>query len=358
MMRLDSFRRALMLTAFAAVPVVITIWGFTVGAIAWDFHHELYPQARIMLEGRNPYPEDGFEPLEGNNHVWPPAAAALVAPFTLLPPGAADIMFALLGIACMALALWLVGVRDWRVFGVAALWPPMLIEPGLAHLTPMVMLIAAVAWRGQRSRYLGGISIGAGIAIKFFVWPLIIWLAAAGQRAGAALAAAVGCASLLALLPFTGFDAYVHALHRVSAAYDQDSYTVFGLVVQAGGSATVARALTLTLAAALVWGTWRYRSFTLAIATALVASPIVWLDYFALSAIPLAVARPQLSPAWFIPLIAVGAEGAGWQIGDVADTGRVIAAFGAVLTIAFRAEGAHVDAAAARARLANAADSS
>ncbi|HET7515428.1 MAG TPA: glycosyltransferase 87 family protein [Gaiella sp.] len=311
-----------------------------------------------MLEGRNPYPEGGFEPLVGNNHVWPPAAAALVAPLTVLSPAAADVTFMLFGIACMALALWLVGVRDWRVFGVAALWPPVLIEPRLGHLTPAVMLIAAIAWKGQRSRYLAGTSIGLGIAIKLFVWPLVVWLAAVGQRTGAAMAAAVGCASLLAVLPFTGFDAYVHALHRVSAAYDQDSYTVFGFIVQSGGSETVARVLTLALAVALLWGTWHYRSFTLAIGAALVASPIVWLDYFALSAIPLGIARPQLSPVWFVPLITVGAEGAGWKIGDVVDTARVLAAFGVVLTVAFRAEVARFDASDAGLSLATAPHSS
>jgi hypothetical protein len=356
-MRSDPLWRALTVFAFAAVPVLITIWVFTAGSIAWDFHHELYPQTKLMLEGENPYPEGDFEPLVGNNHVWPPAAAALVAPFTILPPSAADPIFALLGIACMGLALWLVGVRDWRVFGVAALWPPILIEPGLSHLTPAVMLLAAVAWRGQRSRYLAGVSIGLGIAIKLFVWPLIVWLAASGRKAGAAVATAVACMSLLAVLPFTGFDAYVDALRLVSSAYDQDSYTVFGLVVQAGGSETVARVLTVALAAALVWGTWHYRSFTLAIAAALIASPIVWLDYFALAAIPLGITRPQLSPVWFVPLVTVGAEGAGWQIGDVVDTTRVLAAFGAVLTVAFRAELARGEATIATVTLATATDS-
>ena len=54
---------------------------------------------------------------------WPPVAGYLVSPLTLLPVGVADIVMVLLGLACFALALWLVGVRDWRVYGVVALWP-------------------------------------------------------------------------------------------------------------------------------------------------------------------------------------------------------------------------------------------
>ena len=64
-------------------------------------------------------------------------------------------------------------------------------------------------------------------------------------------------------------------------------------------------------------GMWRYRSFALAIAAALVLSPIVWLDYFALAALPLALARPRLSAIWFLPIATWGLEGAGLGIGDV-----------------------------------------
>ncbi len=47
---------------------------------------------------------------------------------TLLPQLAADVTFALLGLALLGLALWIVGVRDWRVYGVVALWPPVYME--------------------------------------------------------------------------------------------------------------------------------------------------------------------------------------------------------------------------------------
>jgi hypothetical protein len=60
----------------------------------------------------------------------------------------------------------------------------------------------------------------------------------------------------------------------------------------------------------------------------------VWLDYFALAAIPLAIARPRLSSVWFVPLATIGAEGAGWKIGDVFDIVRVLAAFIVVLGVA------------------------
>jgi Glycosyltransferase family 87 len=330
--------RAIPIAALVVLPFLVTIAALTLGSLAWDFHHELYPQAKVMLDGRNPYPKGDFEPLVGSNHVWPPAAAALVAPLTPLPAGAADVVMALVGLACMGLAVWLVGVHDWRIYGVLALWPPVFIEPRLSHLTPFVMLLAALAWRVQRSTYRSGVYVGAAVALKLFVWPLAVWLASQRKRRATLLALSIAGCSLLLVLPFTGLDDYVNALRRVSAAYDQDSYTVFGLIVQSGGTVALAHAITVAFTAALAIGTWRYRSFALAVATSLVASPIVWLDYFALAAIPLAVARPRLAPLWFVPLATVGAEGAGWQIGDAWDTSRVLGVFALVLAVAFRSE--------------------
>ena len=40
------------------------------------------------------------------------------------------------------------------------------------------------------------------------------------------------------------------------------------------------------------------RAFTLAIVAAIALTPIVWLHYFALLVVPLALARPRLSWAW------------------------------------------------------------
>ena len=88
----------------------------------------------------------------------------------------------------------------------------------------------------------------------------------------------------------------------------------------------------------LLAATWRYRSFTLAIAAALTISPIVWLDYFALAALPLAIARPRLSWIWFLPLATWGLRGAGLNIGDPWDITRLLLVFSVVFAVAFREE--------------------
>ena len=131
-------RRVLPLALFAAIPAAVVVAMFVValrsGPLALDFHHELYPEAKQILSGQNPFPPKGTDLTRGENHVWPPIAAVLVAPLTLLPPGGADIAIGLLGLACIALALRLVGVRDWRVYGAAALWPRVTGEIRISHL--------------------------------------------------------------------------------------------------------------------------------------------------------------------------------------------------------------------------------
>jgi hypothetical protein len=337
-----ALRRVSTVLGLAVLPVVALIGMLVVAirtdSLSADFHHELYPQAKLLLDGVNPFPDPGWDPLAAPNFIWPPLAGYLVAPLTVLPPGAADVVIALLGLAALLLSLWLVGVRDWRVFGIVCLWPEVAGEMRVAHLTPVLALGAAVAWRTRRSPGAPGLAIGLATSVKFLMWPLVVWLAATRRARDVVVAVAVVCASLLLVLPYTGLDAYVRTLLRLGRAFDQDSYTVFGMLVQAGAPESAARAAMLLVGGALLVATWRYRSFTLAIAAGLALSPIVWLDYFALAAVPLAIHRPRLSWVWFVPLATWGLAGAGLGIGGFWSAARMLAVFAVVLGVAFAAE--------------------
>ena len=290
--------------------------GLDTNSLAVDFHHELYPQAKQLFAGENPYPGREFEPLVGGNFIWPPLTTLLVAPLTLLPLATADVLMALMGVVVFAAALWLVGLRDWRAYGACFLWPQVAGEFRVAHLTSAIALLIALAWRAKETRVRAGAAIGLAIALKFFARPSAVWLASSRRWLGAALALILGAVSFASVLPFTGLGDYARALAQVGRHFDQDSYTVFGLLVQLGAQETTARAIGIAVGVAILAGTWRFQSFTLAIASALALSPIVWLDYFALVAIPLAIARPRLSAIWLLPLATWGASGTGLGIGD------------------------------------------
>ena len=87
-----AFMRLGRLVLFAVLPAATVATMFVIavrtGPLAWDFRNELYPQAEDLLAGRNPYPEA----------LWPPLAAVVAMPFTVLPSEAAGVAFALAGL--------------------------------------------------------------------------------------------------------------------------------------------------------------------------------------------------------------------------------------------------------------------
>ena len=154
------------------VPAAAVVAMFAIAvhssSIAADFHNELYPQAELMLDGIDPYPSPDSDLSGVGNFVWPPLAVFVAAPATLLPVDAADIVVAIVGLLCMALALLVVGVRDWRVYGATALWPPVIGEMRTAHFTLALCLLAALAWVGRR-RDASGVATGLAVSLKFFL---------------------------------------------------------------------------------------------------------------------------------------------------------------------------------------------
>ena len=121
--------------------------------------------------------------------------------------------------------------------------------------------------------------------------------------------------------------------------FDHESYNVFGLTVQAGASDGVARAVSVVVGVALLAAVWRYQSFALAVGAALVLSPISWLDYYALAALPLAIVRPRLSAIWFLPLVTWGLRGRrdGYRRRARRPL-RLLLVFAVVLGVAFQGE--------------------
>jgi Glycosyltransferase family 87 len=341
---LAALRQALPIVLFGALPVAVVVTMFVVGEVsgplALDFRQELYPQANELLDGRNPYPEG----------IWPPISMLAVMPLAILPASTANIAIGVIGLACMALALCLVGLRDWRVYGLVALWPQVLGDIRIAHLTPLLCLLAAVVWRYRDRPLVAGAGLGIAGGVKFFLWPLGVWLLATGRARAAVIGAVIATASVLLVAPFAPLDDYLRTLRDVSRTFDQDSYSLFALLTQLGASDLAARAMGLVLGGALLILTWRLKSFALAIAAALALSPIVWFDFYALAAVPLAIARPRLSLVWFLPLITWGLPSSGIATDPVWGVGRVLLVFAVVLLAAARSEhaGSHAGLAATR----------
>jgi hypothetical protein len=94
-------------------------------------------------------------------------------------------------------------------------------------------------------------------------------------------------------------------------------------------------AAALALLTAAVWAardegrSRRHRdvaALTLVLAAGMAASPIVWIHYFLLLLVPLALTRPRLSPLWFLPFVYYPLGESAWPAGDARKLGLALVA--------------------------------
>ena len=290
-------------------------------AVATDFR-QFHRAAELILSGENPYREtvDSLAAW-GGPYPYPPLPALLAAPFTAFPVDVAGVLVMAVLLAVALSTLYVLGVRDWRCYGLLLLWPPIISAIQTGNVTLWFALAAAITWRYRDRTLARAVSVGVTLAAKFFLWPLVVWLAATRRVASAALAVGIGAALLVlswATLGFAGMRDYPDLLRRLEETVGEDSYTAHIVGLDVGLPSALARGLWLGVGvgvlAAVVWlgrrGDER-GAFILAIAASLALTPIVWLHYFALLAVVVAVAQPRLGYLWFVPLGMIFTPGSG-----------------------------------------------
>jgi Glycosyltransferase family 87 len=304
--------------------------------------------------GDSPYVDPGTI-SEGSPapYVYPPLLAIALIPATVLPDevrgsSPAGVLVSLLLIACVVGTLALLDVRDWRCYPVALLYPPTLENVEYGAVGPALALLVALGWRYRDRVWPVAASVGAAIALKVFVWPLLVWLAAT-KRSAAAVGAAVAAVGLAlgswAAIGFDGIADYPDLLRRLSDVEAENSYSAYAILVAIGVPSGLAHVVVTGAAATLLVLAWRAargadgdrRALTLALAAGFVLTPILWLHYLVLLVVPIALARPRLSVLWLVPLAMTVFElldlYKGWPRGD----GWALASVAAVTTVVFAA---------------------
>ncbi len=303
---------------FAVIPVLAVI-GLTVflidgSAVATDFHWAYYPAALRLIHGANPYTITHAEVLSGTAFVYPALSALAFAPFALLGLGVAQFLYMLLCIACIPAMLWALGVRDWRIHGIALLWLPTYSGWQTGNVTLPLALMIALTWRYRERPAVAGLLTAAAISLKPFVWPLALWLLA--TRRVKATAATILWAIPLNLVAWgiVGFGQirnYTRLSGQVTDALWHGGYSMLAVVHHLGLGRGAGEGLLLLVSAAaagaLVYAGLVRRderlAMTLTVVLMLVASPLVWVHYFALLLVPFALTRPRLSLVWAAPIL-------------------------------------------------------
>jgi len=291
--------------AVAALTLYMAVRGSIYG---FDFHGGAWPAGRDILAGHSPYPAPNPAKLlvPGNSYIPPPPLAFLSVPFSLLPFVPAVVAWGVACTAALVLALRIVGVRDWRVYGLALTSFPFVASLGLGQPDGLLALGVAVAWR-YRSSWRGAAAVGMVIAVKLLAWPLLIWLLATRRfrQAGAATAVAIGAVGgSWALIGFKGISEYRHLLAADATAFQVRSHSVVAAALRLGTTPHVARLLAVAVALAVaaivvhLAGDRDLGAFTAALAFGLLASPIMWTHYLVILFVPLAVAHRRAGAAW------------------------------------------------------------
>jgi alpha-1,2-mannosyltransferase len=297
------------------------------GSLAIDFAQAYLPAAHKLLHAASPYPPLTLSALKPRTaFIYPPLTGWLVAPLAALPLHAAEAIGVVAMVTAVMGTLLLLDVRDWRCHMIAFLWVPTFSAIQTANLALPVALGAAAIWRYRDRPVLTGVLTGLLVALKLYVWPLGVWLLLTRRWRHAAVAAVT--APLLvfcswAPIGFAGLTGYPHLLRLVTKLEAPDGYTIAALLAPVT-SWPVATAIGIAAGLSVLAYAWRRvrlgderGAFVCAVAAALMLTPIVWMSYFVVLVVPLALYAPRFAPIWLLPLgLWVGPQisnGAPWQ---------------------------------------------
>jgi alpha-1,2-mannosyltransferase len=245
-------------------------------------------------------------------------------------------------LAAIGLALWWLELRDWRCYALVGVFMFTRSAVNLGTVEALLLLAVAAAWRWRDRLVEPAAAVGLAVVLKLFLWPLAVWLALT-RRIRAALVAVVvaviAAAVSWAAIGFAGVGSYPGVLRRLANDESSSSYSVVALGVRAHmpllAARIVAVLVALALLAAAAWVARASRraprdrdvaTFTLCLAAAFAASPIVWVHYFLLLLVPLVLVRPRLSLLWLVPLAYQPLGATAWPAGDARKLGLALAA--------------------------------
>jgi hypothetical protein len=302
-------RTNLSLRSFAALAV-----GVVVLAVAFDLYHLFdfrifFDASHRLLAGRDLYPSRAeLYARTRDYYVLPPVVAFLCVPLSYLPFAVAGTLYAVGMIAALGAALRICGVTDKRCYIVLLFTMPVLQTVGLGTIEPLLVLALALAWRYRDRKLLGTVPLGFAIAAKLFLWPVLLWLVLTGRIRRSVETAAVTLGMILVPWGVIGFHEltwYPHMLQLLVKTEQEKSWalpssSLFGATLLAADIATVAIILAVSRS---VDGD--RKAFSASVVACLLLSPLVWLHYYVVLLVPIALARRRFSWLWVVPALAI-----------------------------------------------------
>jgi Glycosyltransferase family 87 len=264
-----------------------------------------------LLDGERIYPSHAELDLATRTYfVYPPVVAVAFVPFSLLPLVVAGALYSLLALLATGMTLRVLGIEDKRCYIALLFWMPVLQGVGLGTIAPFLALALAIAWKYRHSALTMPLVLSVAVVAKLFLWPLLFWLVATRRWRAAALSGLATAVLVLvpwALLGFRDFDWYPHALRLL---LDHEQQLGFSASTALGPlhANVVAPAIQLGAVLAIFFLARQEdgdrRSFSAAVICALLLSPLVWIHYFVVLVVPIALASRRFGWMWVLPAAA------------------------------------------------------
>ena len=277
----------------------------------WTSRLHYLPAARDVLHGDSPY--SLADAALGHAHVYPPQVAFLLTPFAVLPDDVAALLALVVVAALLVGTLFILGIRDPLCY--LALFGMAYDLAGIRH--------------GQRHARVG-VCVGDHLALpephlatgnrpwrlpcpprsSCGRWSCGRWRHEACARPHTrSESASLLTFGLWAVLGFQGLADYRRCFRRCAVRTRAKGYSFVGIAASAGLPATVGHVAMLVVGVLLLAGCVvlarrgdEQGAFFLALAAAFTFTPILWMHYFVLLAVPLAIARPRFSLLWLLPI--------------------------------------------------------
>jgi hypothetical protein len=324
-------KRLMPIVFLGLVPAAFYVYALLNAPLFWDFK-VFYEAGGDVLAGQSPYPPvDPIVLASEKAFVYPAAAAWGLAPLAALPYWLAATIWLVVCLGAMPFALWILGVRDWRCYGAALCSAPILHGVIVGAISSLLALALAVVWRWRDRLWIVAPLVAAIVVSKVFLWPIGLWLLATRRTQSAFAAAGLAIITAVigwAAIGFAGLADYPQTLAMLSEILQEKGYSPVALALSVDAPEGAARVLAVTLGALAMAATWvlghrrgvrnDLASLSMALAAALLLSPIVWTHYLAVVFVPIAIMRRSLSGLWILPLLLwlspAQSDGETWRI--------------------------------------------
>ncbi len=313
-MAVSTERKRALDHALILVPLIITAYCLklyiTEHIEAQDFHYEYWVAGWRVMHGHSPYVWSIHQRSASIAFAYPALAGVMFVPFALISRGVADVIFTIACIACAPASLFVLGVRDRRIYGLALLWATTITAWQSANLTLLLTLGIAAVWHYRDRPAPAGLLTALLISLKPVVWPLALWLLATRRFAASGWTLLTGVALNLfawSVLGFSRIQSYLHVTGSITALFHRLGYSLQSLALRCG-LGVLSGPLVIVCGAALLVVVIKWRNddcgaLAVTVVMMLALSPLTWNQYFEFMLVPLAIAYPRFDRIWLAPML-------------------------------------------------------